>query len=313
VTTILEIDYRGRKAIAISSQGLRAVFFLDFGAKLVSLQNLQTGYEFLRQGKEHTHPVPQYGRPYIENDLCGADDIFPSINPSYYPAWPWKGTECPPHGELWSIPWRHSRKKDVITFQTHGIRFPYSFQRSVRIKNDTILHFDYRIMNHSPFPMAGIWALHPLFNAGADARLELPMDTKELVNTLNFSNRLGKVGSIHSWPETKDKYGKKYRLDRFEPDSGVCEKFFCCGKVREGYASLIRKEPGSSLTLRFPPETVPYLGIWKNQGGLLGQNNIALEPATGALDDIYTSSMWEECSEIPGNGETGFWVEFEVF
>lgn len=310
--SVTDCTFRGRRSIRIDNGRLTAVFFTEFGGKFVSFCNTDTNYEFLWQGKEPVHPEPQYGGLYVENDLCGADDIFPSINPAYYPAWPWEGVKCPPHGELWSIPWNHRYDDESVTFTAHGVRLPYSIERRASFTGENVLRFDYRLINHSPFPMPGIWALHPLFYAGSDTRIELPEGTSEIINTLNFHNRLGKTGNTHPWPVTSDKNGVEYRLDGFAPDSGVCEKFFCRGKVAEGKVALRREAPGASLTLRFPTDTVPYLGVWKNQGGLMEQNNIALEPATGALDDIWASQMWEECGEIPAKGEIEFWLEFAV-
>lgn len=306
------LTYRGRDAVSIATDRVEAVFFTEFGAKFVSLKNLKTGYEFLWQGRQSVHPVPKYGELYVENDLCGADDIFPSINDSFYPVEPWKGTPCPPHGELWSIPWTTNIEGDTLSFRTHGIRLPYSIERQVSFSSDMVLKFDYCIRNHSPFEMPGIWALHPLFNAGEDTKIVLPEGTDQVINTLNFENRLGKAGKLHSWPVTTDKDGRIYDLSRFEPCCGVCEKIFIHGTLNEGIIMLSRNKEGASLSLRFPPEQVPYLGIWKNQGGFLGQDNIAIEPATGTLDDVYVSRMWEQCSVLPADGTLDFWIEFTI-
>lgn len=311
--SIQESIYRGRPAIQLSSGCLEAVFFTDFGAKMVSLKNLDTGYEFLQQGKEPLHPKPEYGRLYVENDLCGADDMFPSINDSFYPLPPWRGTPCPPHGELWSIPWTTEPAGTTVTFVTRGVRLPYSFRRRVSFKDKATLRFDYTITNESAFDLAGIWAFHPLFNAGVDSRIVLRAGTGRIINTLNVSNRLGKTGSIHPWPETVDKHGKFYNLSGFNPDCGICEKFFVYDALPEGMAALEREKTGSSVKLTFPSDAVPYLGVWINQGGLLGQNNIALEPATGALDDLYVSNMWEQCSRITAGREYRFYLEIMVY
>jgi galactose mutarotase-like enzyme len=313
MTRIQESTYRGRPAIRLSSGYLEAVFFTDFGAKMVSLKNLDTGYEFLQQGKEPVHPEPEYGSLYVENDLCGADDMFPSINESFYPLPPWRGIPCPPHGELWSIPWTAEPEKTSVTFAARGVRLPYSFRRRVTFRDEATLRFDYTITNKSVFDLAGIWAFHPLFNAGADSRVVLPAGAGRIINTLNVSNRLGKTGSIHPWPETVDKNGGSYNLSSFNPGCGTCEKFFFYDALPEGTAALERKKTGSSVKLSFPTDTVPYLGVWINQGGVLGQNNIALEPASGALDDIYVSNMWEQCSRIPAWGEYRFYLEIKIY
>ena len=41
--------------------------------------------------------------------------------------------------------------------------------------------------------------------------------------------------------------------------------------------------------MMFPKEQVPYLAIWANYGGYQGQYHLALEPATGLLDNLSYS------------------------
>jgi hypothetical protein len=44
--------------------------------------------------------------------------------------------------------------------------------------------------------------------------------------------------------------------------------------------------------MSFPRDKVPYLGVWVNEGGWVGQYNIALEPSTGAMDRVDFARMW---------------------
>jgi len=312
MTKIRTRKYRGRDSVVLSTEDLEAVFFTEFGAKLVSLRNLRNGYEFLWQGKEERHPDAEYGALYTDNDLCGADDIFPSINECSYPESPWKGTVCPPHGELWSQPWSFEIVDSSVVFLCHGVRFPYEIERRVAYESSTVLVFEYTITNRSPYPMPGIWAYHPLWNAGDDTAIVLPKGTDQIVCTLDSENRLGRIGSTHAWPVTIDKCGDSYDLSRFESDCGVCEKFFVDGPLTEGRCRLVREGPGRSIEMRFPTDVVGYLGIWKNQGGLLDQNNIAIEPATGSFDDVSIAHKIGRCSVLPPNGTWRFRLEFHI-
>lgn len=309
---IIHKIFRGRKALAIKTQEIEAVFFTEFGAKLVSLKNLVTGYEFLWQGCQDIHPKPEYDSLYIDNDLCGGDDMFPSINETFYPSFPWKGSRCPDHGELWSLPWEHSIENDSICFKTHGIRFPYQFRRKVFFSSSLCLRFNYSVKNMSPFSFSCIWAFHPLFNIENGTKIILPEGVASVINTFNLNNLLGNVGSVHIWPETIDKKGRKYCLDSFKPDSGVCEKFYVLNDLTEGWVALESQEIKESLRINFPLEKVPYLGIWKNEGGLLNQNNVALEPATGRYDDLWVSNMWQNKTIIEPNQTLEFWLEIDI-
>jgi galactose mutarotase-like enzyme len=310
--TIERSVFRGRKALRLSSGRYEAVFFTEFGAKLVSLRNRDTGYEFLHQGREAVHPLPGYGSLYVENDLCGADDLFPSINPSFYPYDPWRGTPCPPHGELWPLPWETAVGSSSVRFSVQGVRFPYRFQREVSLTGEggeAVLSWDCTVVNTSGFDLYGIWAFHPLFRADSTTRIVLPAETRSIISTLDLHSRLGGVGSIHPWPVTAD----GQRLDTFQTDTGTCEKWYVREPLGEGTAALLRDEPGSSVSIAFDSDKIPYLGVWKNQGGLLGQNNIALEPATGLYDDLYAAAALNAVSCIKAGSSSAFSLSIRLF
>ena len=49
---------------------------------------------------------------------------------------------------------------------------------------------------------------------------------------------------------------------------------------------------GLNIGLAWPGDTVPFLGIWVNEGGWADQYNVAPEPATGAMDRVDFARMW---------------------
>lgn len=320
MTTQERITFRGRPAVALRTEATEAVFFEEFGAKLVSLRDRAVdgagGYEYLTQGAQAIHPVAVYDSNYAENDLCGADDMFPSINAGPYPSYPWQGIHCPDHGELWALPWRLEVSGDALVCEAYGVRLPYRFRRTVSFSAPGTLHLDYEIENPTPFPMPSIWAFHPLFECAkdgtAEATIVLPESVKTVINTLDLNNRLGSVGGIHPWPQTRDKEGKGYDLGRFVPDCGVCEKFWAQEELGAGEVRLELPSGGRFIAVRFPPDKVPYVGIWKNQGGLLGQNNVSIEPATGALDDLGVSTAFGRDGTVEPRSTYRFWMEIEV-
>jgi hypothetical protein len=313
MTAIKETKYRGRLSISICSDEMEAVFFHDNGNKMASLKSLDSNYEFLWQGKEGSHPLPDDGEAYVENDLCGADDIFPSINECFYPSDPWKGLRCPPHGELWNSRWQYRAEGSKAVFTSRGTRLPYIIEKTVSFKDPRTLRFDYKLTNLSLHEMPGIWAWHPLFIAHDDTEIILPEGTGQIINSLDFHSRLGRSGTIHSWPITTDRNGSLYEPHHFVPDCGICEKFFTYGNLKEGKVSLERKKPGTSLSVSFPAAEIPYLGIWINQGGLLGQNNIAVEPATGSLDDLCIAEKWDMVTRFQPETTYRFWLEIGIY
>jgi galactose mutarotase-like enzyme len=305
------ITFRGRPAVVLRTEKTEAVLFEEFGAKLVSFRDREEDHEYLTQGAQPTHPMAVFDSSYAENDLCGADDMFPSINVGPYPAYPWQGVPCPDHGELWALPWNLSPEGESIVCDAWGVRLPYRFRRTVSFSGARTLRFDYEIENPTPFPMPSIWAFHPLFESSEAATIVLPDSVQTIVNTLDLHNRLGTVGSTHPWPHTRDKAGEKYDLSRVVPHSGVCEKFWAQESLDRGEVRLEFPGSGRYVSVRFPTETVPYVGIWKNQGGLLGQNNVSIEPATGALDDLGVSRAFGRHGTVQPRSVYRFWMEIE--
>ncbi len=315
VTTSERITFRGRPTVALRTEATEAVFFEEFGAKLVSFrdraENGARGYEYLTQGTQAIHPAAVYDSNYAENDLCGADDMFPSINAGPYPTYPWQGVHCPDHGELWALPWSLFVEEENLVCEAFGVRLPYRFRRTVSFAGPRTMRFDYEIENRTPFPMPGIWAFHPLFECREEANIVLPDSVRTIVNTLDLHNRLGAVGRVHGWPRTQDKAGEAYDLHRVVPNTGVCEKFWAEEALDRGEVRLEFPRSGRFVAVRFPVDAVPYVGIWKNQGGLLGQNNVSIEPATGALDDLGVSHAFGRHGTVQPRSVCRFWMEIE--
>jgi len=155
--------------------------------------------------------------------------MFPSINTSNCPDSPWKETLYPDHGEVWSIPWislsNHEmpggKSSSVVEIETesgieisasykvHGIRFPYSLEKTITLEDEKII-ISYNAENLSPFPLPFLWAAHALFQLETGMRLVPPDDCDEIFNALE--GKLGKVGDVHTFPETLDSKGNKLDL-----------------------------------------------------------------------------------------------------
>lgn len=61
-----------------------------------------------------------------------------------------------------------------------------------------------------------------------------------------------------------------------------------------------------TIGMAWPPEEVPYLGVWVNEGGWFDQYNIAPEPATAAMDRVDFSKAWG-MSSVLNRGEARQW------
>jgi len=52
-----------------------------------------------------------YGAVFVDQDMSGWDEMFPTINACTYPApSPYAGITLPDHGEVWVLPWEHDQR-----------------------------------------------------------------------------------------------------------------------------------------------------------------------------------------------------------
>ena len=71
-------------------------------------------------------------------------------------------------------------------------------------------------------------------------------------------------------------------------------------------------ERNLAIRLSFPPDIVRYLGIWFNQGWWEQQYNVALEPATAAMDRPDLSNTWNMSSTLPPRGKHAWFLHLSV-
>jgi hypothetical protein len=293
-------SYKDQEALVLENDVIRAVLLPMWGGKTISLVHKGLGVETLWQNPAPSFRRSLYGDPYEVGELAGFDEMFPTISRCFYEAPPWAGVEAPDHGEVWSLPWEERIEGDAVTLSVNGVRFPYRLQKTVSLEAERLVAH-YAATNLSSFPFEFIWAAHPLFNTSEGMRFIVPGDMRRIVNAVP-SPALGGYGERYEFPAARIWNGTTTRLDRVPPQNPTgFQKYWFAAKVTEGWCIL--HEPGSGLDvgLTYPPDKVPWLGMWLNEGGYAGQYNIAPEPATAAMDRIDLARMWGMGSVIaPG-------------
>ncbi|ANS74336.1 hypothetical protein AWM70_06855 [Paenibacillus yonginensis] len=277
---------------------MRISLIPSIGSKMISLYNLETGREWLTQSEDYN--APGYGRPFTESSGSGWDEMFPTITPCRYPGAPWPEVELPDHGEVWSIPWQ--AKVDAEGQRLHceirGVRLPYLLSKTYVFPAPDRLRIGYAVKNLSPAPMVFLWAAHPLFRIEEGMEIRVPQGLNEIVVSYTADNRLGRTGEVRGWPQPlADR--PDIRLDRTgTPEQGTAEKYYFAGPLPSGRAGIYDPAKGDGLELVFPVDKVPYLSVWANDGGFEGQYHLALEPATGFLDDLSYARKHGQAAEV---------------
>ena len=300
MSSITRGAFKGEAALVLENESLRALILPEWGAKTISLIHRASGTETLWQNSSPTFARTGYGDPYGNGEFAGFDEMFPTISRCFYESAPWAGAEVPDHGEVWTVPWEVTEGQGDVTLAVRGVRFPYRLQKTVALQGEKLVA-RYAAENLSEHPLDFIWAAHPLFNATEGMKFLVPRGMRRIINAVP-GPVLGGYGGKFDFPVARRDDGTSVRLDRVPAQNTTgYQKYWFEQKVTAGWCVLHDQDRRLNIGMSFPPEQVPWLGMWLNEGGFAGQYNIAPEPATAAMDRIDFSKMWETGSVLkPG-------------
>ncbi|MDR1389107.1 MAG: hypothetical protein LBJ31_03945 [Treponema sp.] len=299
------ILFRKTRAFSLRNEHIQAVL-LKAGGKIASLK--KDGNEYLYQGHSKEFTPSQFEGDFGSCDLSGFDDMVPTINAGYIQSGVFSGVHMADHGEVWAVDWDVEEGTDEITASADGVRLPYRISKTLTLK-ENVLIINYELRNKSPFSFPCMWAAHMLINADENTRFASADSINGIRASLDMSSALNGFGALHEWPQTKDKHGRAYYLDRLGTrDSKVCEKYYFDSRLKTGE---IRVE-NPAMKIRFDAETIPYLGIWLNSNGYKDQYNIGIEPASAPMDSPENAKQWGYSAELQGGACMRWKLEIEV-
>nr|WP_281098778.1 DUF5107 domain-containing protein [Halobacteroides halobius] len=305
--------YKGLKSIVLENDLLRIEFLPQYGGKMASLSHKETDREFLFQSEQEKLEIPEYAADFLAYDSSGFDEIFPSVDASFYPDGDWKATPIPDHGEVWTLPWDLKVKDEVIKLSVVSPRFPYKLKKEINLENKKI-RIDYTVTNFSRQEFKFIWCAHALLNCNPKhTKIIFPPGEDKIINLETSSEHLGDWGKIYDYPIVTTENNTEIDMSRVESKSANnCEKFYIPHKLEEGKCGVEYEDTQERLMYKFPVDKVPYLGVWKTQGGYRGDYNIALEPCTGIYDDLYVADKINKVATIPAQDTYKWYLEMKV-
>jgi hypothetical protein len=291
-------------AVELHDGDLTVCVVPELGGKLCSI--VWEGRELL--ARNPLRPA-RYGAPYADFDASGFDECLPSIGSCAYPEEPWRGTQVPDHGEVWSIPWSHSRNGERVRLGVRGVRFPYIFEKSIELRTPGSIRLTYALTNESCFPFKYLWSAHPLLAPNPGMRVHLPPETAVRVDWSKDS-RLGSLLEEHPWPVSHDRFGREVDLGLIpNRESGHVEKLYTT-RLNDGWCAVHDPEDGFYVAAIFPSERVPYVGLSINLGGWPldrpAYYNLGLEPCNGYPDRLDVAVAAGDCA-IAAPGERHEW------
>jgi len=304
--------YKGIDGICMETDMLAIVLLPSQGAKLCSIYDKVQKREYVYQGKTETYQAAEYGQSYLIGECAGIDEMFPNIDECFYDAYPWKGTALPDHGEIWAIPWDVQIGDDCLSFETCGVRLPYRLSKTVTIREDGTVRADYTVENLTSFPLDYIWAAHMMFEAEKGCVYEFPPNLDKAYCTLTESGAIGCYGDTFPYPIVPQKDGSLYDV-RIHRGSEVndYQKFYFCDRMPQGWAG-IRYPDGAALHIRFPVDTIPYLGVLQGEGGPLQLDCMFLEPCSGAFDRPDIAKLHRMNSVLQPREKCEWYLEINI-
>lgn len=295
--------------LELANEGLRLRVAPERGGRVLSLLHVPTARELLWQQTPQAD-WPRYGVPEAEADVQGWDECCPAIGPGLFPPGPWGVVPNPAQGEVYALPWQCLRHTDrAITLRVHGVRFPYTLERTLELRDAATLVMHYTMRNHAALPFPYIWSLHPLLDARMGARITLPATVTAALIDSSEGGRLGAPYATVAWPLAIQADGVETDLARVVPGSGWADKLYM-PRLDVGHCT-VRRADGLSIALEWQTTDAPHLGIWIDTrpatGGL-----VALEPCRGYPDQISAAAVWGDHALLPPAGEQRWSVRMRV-
>jgi galactose mutarotase-like enzyme len=193
---------------------------------------------------------------------------------------------------------------------------PLTFYKNIRLKRNS-LWISYKVENRSDYEVDYVWSSHPLLAVRPGDRVMVPPEVHEAFIDQSHTGRFGGFGDYVSWPLATA--GKNIGSDLsflLPPEADTAEKYFT-PRLSHGWCALDSPSDGHSITFRFDPKVVPFVGMWINQGGwprnsAFRHYTVALEPCSGAPDSLEKAVEYGQASTLAGKETKGWEMEIEV-
>ena len=303
-TTWLEIP-----ALAVETAAVRLITVPELGAKIVSLFDKTAQREWLLPPADRPlKPVP-YGASFVEQDMSGWDEMFPTIAPCDYPAaGSYAGKPLPDHGEVWVLPWQREDEQGTLRLVAAGRALPYQLTRTISVVDSNTLRFIFELINTGDESLIALWAAHPQFAIDAETQIVLPSQVREVVNVLATED-WGPIGAVHPWPTAVSRTGETVALDRVIRDKRAHRKLYLLPHAPVSWAALRQGASGTWLRLSWDVKLVPYLGIWVDEGSYNAHSTASLEPSTGYYDSLDVAWQNRRLMHLPPRASYHWYID----
>ena len=265
----------------LENEHLRVQIAPARGGKIVSLFSKRTATEWLLPPLRAYDEATATGG-FEQWDGGGFDECLPTIAAT---------ATAPDHGELWRCPWQEEPEPDAILLRTTAYAGAIAVRRRARLDGPCLV-LDYAVENVGNVAQSLLYSAHPLLRVVQGDRIQLPGEVLRLRVEGSRAERLGQPGDRIGWPVTRlaDGHATEDVSTVGPPDGQQADKLFA-GPLAVGWCTLFRPSLGEGLMISFPPETLPYVGLWICRAawpeeGTARQYTVALEPTNANCDSL---------------------------
>lgn len=276
---------QGFSVYVLNNEEVEIAVTPEIGAKIISLKNLRTGREWM------WHPPGELklfrnrpGDDFSQSPLVGADECLPTIAPCL-----WQGRKLPDHGEVWNAAWKvdpEAWENGILKTSVRLKISPLEFERTVEL-HETEIRLDYQLDNLSARDESFLWAFHPLLKLQPGDRLEIPPETRSLLNH-------------PAWIDTVASPGLEKN----------CAKIFAT-PLSKGLAAIKNHNTGDQLQFEWDPLENDTLGLWLTQGGWHGHHHFAIEPTNAGIDALDLVQQKHHCV-VPASDSVTWQIRLRI-
>jgi hypothetical protein len=257
------------------------------GGKIVSLFDRRARREWLVAPERELGGPADASIPYDEGDLCGWDEMMPTIAACRYPQ---SRRDLPDHGELWQKSWRVvAQSEDSLVTSVTG-DLGYQLEREIHLGTRGV-RVDY-LVGAGCDGLEFLWAAHPFFALRSGTRMKFE----------GFGDFVGDQGdevAPHGpWPTDEPTIA-----DILAP--GLDRKVFAPALAQRVSASL-HDPSGAWVRCEWESSDAPWLGLWLDRASLSSHQTAVIEPTGASSDSLEVAARLGQSWKL-APGESRRW------
>lgn len=273
------------KIITLENEKLRVQVMPELGGKIASVLVREKNFDIASSpGEGKKYRKAEEDGNFCAFDMSGFDDAFPNIDEETI-SYGDRILCYPDHGEIWSREMEvKGSSKTRIGLRLFSKRFLYEYEKTVILSKRGI-RLEYRIQSHNDTCLPCFWTLHGLMTYRENMEFTYPKGTTAFVNVLD-DTPLGENGKLFNAYDDAIVFSKLPIKSISGYNKPYYMKYYLPDRVKEGKCSVYYPDEDVKVEFSYPEDKLPWLGVWINGGGFMGDRNVAMEMTNGYYDSV---------------------------